>query len=152
MNFFDISKSKFLCQPVGSFGDKLLCQCLINFNYSSTWIFLLRKDASSSEMEIPSDISQEFPLHKNSVTRVWTLNSDLQFREWATCLWAFVVEWCQLSVSRQSKQRAIWKRILSIRNTASNQNTMQLACYKAKWIESSWCYLDCEISIFFNPH
>jgi len=64
------------------------------------------------------------------------------------CSW----EWCQLSVSRQSKQRAIWKRILSIRNTASKQNTTQLACYKAKWMESPRCYLDCEISIFFNPH
>lgn len=87
--FFD---PEFLCQPVGSFGDKLLCQCLINFNYSSTWDFLLRKDASGSEMENPSDISQECPLHKNSVTRVWTLNSDLQFREWASHLWDFVVE------------------------------------------------------------
>jgi hypothetical protein len=65
--FFD---PEFLCQPVGSFGDKLLCQCLINFNYSSTWDFLLRKDASGSEMENPGDISQECPLHKNSVTRV----------------------------------------------------------------------------------
>jgi hypothetical protein len=79
--------------PVGPFGDKLLCHSRwLIINYSSTWIFLLRKDASSSEMENPSDISQEFPLHKNSATRVWTLNSNPQFREWASCLGAFVVE------------------------------------------------------------
>lgn len=84
---------EFLCQPVGSFGDKLLCHSFwLIFNYSSTWIFLLRKDPSSSEMENPSDISQEYPLHKNSATRVWTLDSNPQFREWASCLWAFVVE------------------------------------------------------------